>query len=145
MDGKSREALKEAAGECVSEHLRLEYKKLPNSWVNTDVYPDLYENFRGEMCKRLREMYSDSIYLIFPGQGLSTAAFSINKMQREHVVPKSWWKDYSKTDPTNKEYNIEYTPAYSDLSESPPLRREGQQCQIQLAAWGDDGKSEVQQ
>ena len=114
MDGKSREALKEAAGECVSEHLRLEYKKLPNSWVNTDVYPDLYENFRGEMCKRFWEMYSDSIYLIFPGQA-GPAAFSINKMQREHVVPKSWWKDYSKTDPTNKEYNIEYTPAYSDL------------------------------
>ncbi len=50
-------------------------------------------------------MYSDNIYLIRPGQN-ARSSFSANKMQREHSVPKSWWK---------KNGDVEYTPAYSDM------------------------------
>lgn len=105
LDGLVRENLKEAAKKCVAAHTRLGYSSLPDYWADTDVYPELYENYRGEMCHRFWDMYSDNIYLIFPGQA-GTKAFSINKMQREHVVPKSWWKDGG---------DVEYTPAYSDL------------------------------
>lgn len=57
------------------------------------------------MCKRWWEMYSDKVYLILPGQ-TARGSFSANKMQREHAVPKSWWKSGG---------SVEYTPAYSDL------------------------------
>lgn len=100
MDGKKKEALKAAAKECVEWHTRLVYTDLPNYWQYSDVYPDLYDG-----CKRWRDMYSDNIYLIRPGQN-ARSSFSANKMQREHSVPKSWWK---------KNGDVEYTPAYSDM------------------------------
>lgn len=100
MNGKKREELKAAAKECVSTHQTLEYYSLPNYWVYSDIYPDLYNG-----KKRWWEMYSDAVYLIGSGQS-GTSSFSANHMQREHAVPKSWWK-----------YNgsVEYTPAYSDM------------------------------
>ena len=98
MDGKKKEALKAAAKECVEWHTRLVYTDLPNYWQYSDVYPDLYDG-----CKRWWDMYSDNIYLIRPGQN-ARSSFSANKMQREHSVPKSWWK---------KNGDVEYTPAYS--------------------------------
>ncbi len=100
MDGKKKEALKAAAKECVEWHTRLVYTDLPNYWQYSDVYPDLYDG-----CKRWWDMYSDNIYLIRPGQN-ARSSFSANKMQREHSVPKSWWK---------KNGDVEYTPAYSDM------------------------------
>ncbi len=100
MDGKKKEALKAAAKECVEWHTRLVYTDLPNYWQYSDVYPDLYDG-----CKRWCDMYSDNIYLIRPGQN-ARSSFSANKMQREHSVPKSWWK---------KNGDVEYTPAYSDM------------------------------
>lgn len=100
MDGKKKEALKAAAKECVEWHTRLVYTDLPNYWQYSDVYPDLYDG-----CKRWLDMYSDNIYLIRPGQN-ARSSFSANKMQREHSVPKSWWK---------KNGDVEYTPAYSDM------------------------------
>ncbi len=100
MDGKKKEALKAAAKECVEWHTRLVYTDLPNYWQYSDVYPDLYDG-----CKRWWDMYSDNIYLIRPGQN-ACSSFSANKMQREHSVPKSWWK---------KNGDVEYTPAYSDM------------------------------
>lgn len=100
MEGKQKAALKAAAKECVRTHTTLQYYQLPNHWIYTDVYPELYD---GQL--RWWEMYSANIYLIRSGQS-GTASFSANKMQREHAVPKSWWK-----------YNgdVEYTPAYSDM------------------------------
>lgn len=100
MDGKKREALKVAAKECVSKHTTLNYTNLPNYWINSDVYPDLYNG-----CKRWWDMYSDEVYLIQSWQS-GRDSFSANRMQREHAVPKSWWK---------KNGNVEYTPAYSDM------------------------------
>lgn len=100
MDGKKKEQLKAAAKQCVSEHTRLEYYSLPNYWQYSDVYPELVDG-----CKRWWDMYSDAVYLIRPGQG-GTQSFSANHMQREHSIPKSWWK---------RNGSVEYTPAYSDM------------------------------
>ena len=100
MDGKKKEALKTAAKQCVSSHTTLEYYDLPDYWQYSDVYPELVNG-----CKRWWEMYSDKIYLIQQGQS-GTKSFSANKMQREHSVPKSWWKQNG---------SVEYTPAYSDM------------------------------
>lgn len=100
LDGTSRERLKEAAKRCVEQHTRLNYTDLPNYWAETDIYPDLEEG-----CRRFWDMYSDNIYLIADNQ-TGKQAFSANKMQREHLVPKSWWK---------KGDDVEYTPAYSDM------------------------------
>lgn len=100
MDGKKKEALKTAAKQCVQKHTRLGYYDLPNYWQYSDVYPELVDGM-----KRWWDMYSDAIYLIHPGQ-TGKQSFSANKMQREHAVPKSWWKQGG---------NVEYTPAYSDM------------------------------
>lgn len=100
MDGKKKEALKAAAKECVSRHQTLQYYDLPNYWIYSDVYPE-----RVDGCLRWWEMYSNAVYLIQNGQS-GKASFSANRMQREHAVPKSWWK---------KNGSVEYTPAYSDM------------------------------
>ena len=85
MEGKRREALKQAAKECVKQHTMLNYTNLPNNWIYTDVYPDLYNG-----QKRWWEMYSNEIYLIRNGQS-GLQSFRDCHMQREHSVPKSWW------------------------------------------------------
>lgn len=100
LNGKKKEALKAAVKTCVSSHTRLEYYPLPNNWRYTDTYPELYN---GNL--RWWEMYSNNIYLILENQS-PTSSFSANKMQREHSVPKSWWK---------RNNDVEYTPAYTDL------------------------------
>lgn len=100
MDGLKKEALKKAAGECVVSHTRLGYTNLPNYWQYTDVYPELVNG-----CKRWWDMYSDIQQLIRQGENARTS-FSRNGMNREHSVPKSWWKYQN---------DVEYTPAYSDL------------------------------
>lgn len=100
MDGKSKESLKAAAKQCVVNHKELGYYDLPNYWQYSDVYPELVNG-----NKRWWEMYSDEVLLIYPYQS-GTQAFSANKMQREHAIPKSWWK---------KNGSVEYTPAYSDM------------------------------
>ena len=100
MDGKMKAELKMAAKSCVADHKVLEYKDLPNHWIHSDVYPDLYDG-----KKRWWDMYSDNVYLIEDGQ-TGKQSFSANRMQREHAVPKSWWK---------KGDDVEYTPAYSDM------------------------------
>ena len=100
MNGKSAGELKNAAKECVLKHQTLVYSDLPNYWQYSDVYPELVNG-----CKRWWDMYSNAIYLIQPGQS-GKSSFSANKMQREHSVPKSWWKLNG---------SVEYTPAYSDM------------------------------
>lgn len=100
MDGKKREDLKKSAKLCIQNHTRLEYYDLPNYWQYSDVYPE-----RIDGLKRWWDMYSDAVYLIKSGQG-GKQSFSANKMQREHAVPKSWWK---------RAGDVEYTPAYSDM------------------------------
>ena len=100
MDGKKREALKEAAKSCVAAHTQLEYSNLPEYWQYSDVYPDLVNG-----CRRWWDMYSNTVYLIQAGQ-TGKQSFSANKMQREHSIPKSWWKKLG---------SVEYTPAYSDM------------------------------
>jgi len=100
MDGKRKEALKSAAKECVYRHQMLQYYELPTYWQFSDVYPDKVDG-----CERWWEMYSDNIYLIRRDQS-AKSSFSANHMQREHAVPKSWWKSGG---------SVEYTPAYSDM------------------------------
>ncbi len=100
MDGLSKEQLKAAVKRCVSDHVRLDYYGLPGEWIDTDVYPERYD---GQL--RWWEMYSNNIYLIRNNQ-TAFQSFSGNKMQREHSIPKSWWK---------KNNDVEYTPAYTDL------------------------------
>lgn len=101
MDGQRAAHLKEAAKRCVENHTTLNYSNLPNYWIVSDIYPELYDGYR-----RFWDMYSDNIYLILDNQ-TGTQAFSANSMQREHSVPKSWWK--------NSSSNVEYTPCYSDM------------------------------
>lgn len=100
LDGKRQEALKQAAKEAVTSHKKLVYSELPNYWQYSDVYPELYNG-----QKRWWDMYSNNIYLIRSGE-TALNSFSRNRMQREHSIPKSWWK---------KNGDVEYTPAYSDL------------------------------
>lgn len=100
MDGKRKEALKAAAKECVSAHQQLVYMDLPNYWQYSDVYPEKYDG-----QTRWWEMYSNRILLIRQGQS-AKSSFSANGMNREHSVPKSWWKVGS---------DEQYTPAYSDM------------------------------
>lgn len=100
MDGKKKEALKAAVKQCVASHSRLNYSNLPLNWQYTDVYPELYDG-----AQRWWEMYSNNVYLIARGQN-PKSSFSSYGMQREHSVPKSWWKVGS---------DVEYTPAYTDL------------------------------
>jgi endonuclease I len=105
LDGKKKEALKAAAKAAVTQHQRLNYTNLPVYWEYSDVYPELVESQSGDMCKRWWEMYSNNIYLILPNQ-TARQSFSANGMQREHSVPKSWWKYLN---------DVEYTPAYTDM------------------------------
>lgn len=100
MDGQKKESLKSAARKCVESHRELIYRDLPDYWVKSDIYPELYNGLR-----RWWEMYSNNIYLIDESQ-TGKQSFSSNKMQREHAVPKSWWK---------KGDDVEYTPAYTDM------------------------------
>lgn len=100
MNGKKKEALKAAAKACVQKHTQLNYTDLPNNWVYTDIYPELVNG-----QKRWWDMYSNETYLIRNGE-TGRESFSRNQMQREHSVPKSWWKVGN---------NVEYTPAYSDI------------------------------
>lgn len=100
LEGKSREKLKEAVKAAVKSHKQLVYMDLPNYWQYSDVYP---ETINGE--KRWWEMYSDAVYMIGRYQS-PKSSFSANKMQREHSVPKSWWKVGN---------DVEYTPAYTDM------------------------------
>lgn len=100
MEGKTKENLKSAAKACVSNHSRLDYYSLPAYWQYTDVYPELVDGSR-----RWWEMYSNAVYLIGRNQS-ANSSFSANKMQREHSIPKSWWK---------KAGDVEYTPAYTDM------------------------------
>ena len=98
LDGKKRETLKKAVKECVSSHRQLDYYDLPDYWITTDIYPELVDGL-----KRWWDMYSDEMYLIQRGQS-GRQSFSSYGMQREHSVPKSWWKKGS---------SVDYTPAYS--------------------------------
>ena len=100
MNGKKKEALKQAVKQCVQNHTRLDYYGLPQNWRYTDTYP---EKYNGSI--RWWEMYSNNVYLIAGSQS-PNSSFSANRMQREHSIPKSWWK---------KGNDVEYTPAYTDL------------------------------
>ena len=100
MNGKRKDQLKAAAKSCVSKHTQLVYMDLPNYWQYSDVYP---EKYNGSI--RWWEMYSNKVLLIRSNQS-AKSSFSSNGMNREHSVPKSWWKWNN---------DVEYTPAYSDM------------------------------
>lgn len=100
LDGKRKENLKAAVKTAVKNHKQLVYMDLPTYWQYSDVYPETVNGMT-----RWWEMYSDENYYIQKNQS-AKASFSANKMQREHSVPKSWWKVGN---------DVEYTPAYSDL------------------------------
>lgn len=113
MDGKKKEALKDAVKQSVETHERLVYSQLPGVWQYTDVYPELVNG-----CKRWWDMYSDEMCIIAKNQN-PFQSFSSYGMQREHSVPKSWWK---------KNGDVEYTPAYSDLWNLYPSNGEANQA-----------------
>ncbi len=115
MDGLKKEDLKAAAGQCVRAHSQLVYYDLPNYWIYSDVYPELVNG-----CKRWWDMYSDNLYLIQPGL-TGKQSFSANRMQREHAVPKSWWKANG---------SVEYTPAYSDMWNLYPSDADANQAKL---------------
>ena len=115
-DGKKQADLNSAAKGCVSQHTRLVYTQLPVYWQYTDVYPDLVDGY-----KRWWEMYSDDVYLL---RGEALSSFSSYRMQREHAIPKSWWK---------KNGDVEYTPAYSDLWNLYPSNGRANQAKLNYA------------
>lgn len=100
MDGKKKEELKSAVKQCVKTHRQLSYGQLPGYWQYTDVYPELVNG-----CKRWWDMYSNEVEVIGKNQN-AFDSFRGYGMQREHSVPKSWWKLNN---------SVEYTPAYSDM------------------------------
>lgn len=113
LEGKRKETLKAAVKEAVRNHRQLVYMDLPTYWQYSDVYPEMYNG-----RKRWWEMYSDAVYLI---ENYQTAkeSFSANHMNREHSVPKSWWKVGN---------DVEYTPAYSDMWNLYPSDAEANQA-----------------
>lgn len=126
LDGKRKETLKAAAKQSVTNHTRLEYYDLPEYWQYSDVYPELVNGL-----KRWWEMYSDATYLIRADQ-TGKQSFSANKMQREHAVPKSWWK---------KAGSVEYTPAYSDMWNLYPSDAAANQAKLNYA-FGEVNRAE---
>lgn len=134
MDGKKKEELKSAVKQCVQNHQTLVYSQLPGYWQYTDVYPELVDG-----CKRWWDMYSDELCLIRSGQN-AFQSFSGYKMQREHSVPKSWWKLNG---------DVEYTPAYSDLWNLYPSNGAANQAKLNYSfgpcqtATFDNGVSKV--
>lgn len=134
MDGKKKEELKSAVKQCVQNHQTLVYSQLPGYWQYTDVYPELVDG-----CKRWWDMYSDELCLIRSGQS-AFQSFSGYRMQREHSVPKSWWKLNG---------DVEYTPAYSDLWNLYPSNGAANQAKLNYSfgpcqtATFDNGVSKV--
>lgn len=134
MDGKKKEELKSAVKQCVQNHQTLVYSQLPGYWQYTDVYPELVDG-----CKRWWDMYSDEMCLIRQGQS-AFQSFSSYRMQREHSVPKSWWK---------RNGDVEYTPAYSDLWNLYPSNGAANQAKLNYSfgpcqtATFDNGVSKV--
>lgn len=134
MDGKKKEELKSAVKQCVQNHQTLVYSQLPGYWQYTDVYPELVDG-----CKRWWDMYSDEICLIRQGQS-AFQSFSGYRMQREHSIPKSWWKQNG---------DVEYTPAYSDLWNLYPSNGAANQAKLNYSfgpcesATFDNGVSKV--
>lgn len=120
--------------QCVQNHQTLVYSQLPGYWQYTDVYPELVDG-----CKRWWDMYSDELCLIRSGQN-AFQSFSGYKMQREHSVPKSWWKLNG---------DVEYTPAYSDLWNLYPSNGAANQAKLNYSfgpcqtATFDNGVSKV--
>lgn len=115
LEGKSMETLKNAVKESVSRHTVLTYSQLPGYWQYTDVYPELVDG-----CKRWWDMYSDELCVIGRNQD-AFSSFRSYGMQREHSVPKSWWKLNG---------DVEYTPAYSDLWNLYPSNGEANQAKL---------------
>lgn len=78
LDGKKKEALKEAAYDIIRPHTVVTYNSLfPQQFPKTDVYPELYNG-----NERWWEMYSDKVFLVRNGW---------SGLNREHSFPKSWW------------------------------------------------------
>lgn len=78
LDGKKKEALKNATFETIRPHTVVTYNSLfPQQFPQTDVYPELYNG-----QQRWWEMYSNIVFLVRNGW---------SGMNREHSFPKSWW------------------------------------------------------
>jgi endonuclease I len=88
LDGKSGAELKTAAFQIISPHTKVSsYSNLPRYFQTTDVYPRSMQWW---------DMYSN----------VTRYAPSFSGLNREHSLPKSWWKVGN---------DVEYTPAYTDL------------------------------
>lgn len=89
LNGKTGAELKTAACEIINPHTQVSsYSNLPRYFQTTDVYPQ---------SMKWWDMYSAE----------SRYAPSFSGLNREHSLPKSWWKVGS---------DVEYTPAYTDLN-----------------------------
>ena len=88
LNGKSGADLKTAAYQIISPHTKVSsYQNLPRYFQTTDVYPQSMQWW---------DMYS----------AIKRYAPSFSGLNREHSLPKSWWK---------VDGDVEYTPAYTDL------------------------------
>lgn len=88
LDGKTGAELKKAAYEIINPHTKVSsYSNLPSYFQTTDTYPQSMQWW---------DMYSN----------VKRYAPSFSGLNREHSVPKSWWKVGN---------DVEYTPAYVDL------------------------------
>ncbi len=89
LDGKTGAELKTAVHEVINPHTKVSsYSALPQYFQETDRYPD---------SRQWWDMYSNVARYIPSFSGLN----------REHAMPKSWWKLNG---------SVEYTPAYTDLN-----------------------------
>lgn len=88
MNGKTGASLKQATYEVIYPHTKVSsYSNLPRYFQTTDVYPQ---------SMRWWDMYS----------AVTRYAPNFSGLNREHCLPKSWWKVGN---------DVEYTPAYVDL------------------------------
>lgn len=89
LNGKTGAELKQAACDIIYPHTKVSsYSNLPSYFQTTDTYP---------RSMRWWDMYSNVVRY----------APSFSGLNREHSMPKSWWKVGS---------DVEYTPAYVDLN-----------------------------
>lgn len=89
LNGKTGAELKQAAYEIIYPHTKVSsYSNLPSYFQTTDVYPE---------SMKWWDMYSNVVRY----------APSFSGLNREHSMPKSWWKVGG---------DVEYTPAYVDLN-----------------------------
>ena len=81
IDGKKEAALKAALHDVIAPHTKISYNGLWEAYENVDYL----DNTNSSGQHQVFDYYSNEVFY-FPGNGSS-----ISGMNREHVVPQSWW------------------------------------------------------